>query len=1393
MKDQNKTKQQLIDKLVQVRQRGVELKAAGPECKQAEQEIHQRKEDWALIGLLNRAVNRGDTLQEILKLLTKETRRIFSCSGAASYLVSENKAHLVLHRNEILPARLKGRVEKLIGMKIPTEIRVPLKAGSQYLQILESRKPQIANGPETIEKLMGEFAENKILKRLVPEIYRILGIHSVMCAPLIADDQAIGLLDVSRGEPFTESDLRRLESISEQLTGIVARKRAEEALQESEERYRSLVESTEDSVYLVDKMGTYLFMNKNCLSRFDLPIGKVVGRPYGKFHSEEKTNEFCEKLKEVFETGRSVQYEHKSERDGLYFLRTLSPVEDHDGNSTAVTVISKDVTERKRAEELGKRKTALAMLSSAVAQRISSKLELDELLPEIVTAVHEAFEYYSVALFMVDEDAGCLKLQSVAGHSPDTSPKDFRIALGEGMTGYAAVTGETQAAGDVSQDPHYVRKAMEKTASELALHIKRGEKVIGVLDLQSDDYDAFDETDVGAMEALADQIAIAIENAQLFQETQRRTEEMAALRQVTLATLSTLERDQVFEIMLDQLGAVIAYDNAAIKILTPDGREKMIAGRGPIIREQIMWDGIDAKDNKLVQEMRETRWPIVVHDTHTDERFEKVGNWEAFHSWATAPLFVRDNLIGFLVVEKTSSGFFDEKAAQLLADFSHAAAIALENARLYEDVSKELAERKQTEEALQESEERYRSLFERNLAGVYLTTFGGQVLDCNEAFVQILGFDSREEVLSCRALELYYDAADRERFITQLLKQRTLTGYEWCLRRKDGSPIWVLENSNLIPGGDGTPAFLQGTLIDITELKRAEREIRGISQFQESIIDNANVWLNVLDERANIILWNKAAEAISGYSREEVVGHDKIWEWLYPDETYRKRLLDQATRNLATREAVEDLETTIQCKDGQQRIISWDQRNLIGDTGEPIGSIALGRDVTQQKNAEERVQYQADLLQHVSDAIVSTDLEFNVKSWNRAAEEIYGWEAGEVMGKPFHKVTQLEYPHVRMEDVVDKFFKKGFWQGEVIQKHKDGTAVDILASVSLVKDRGGNPEGAVAVSRDITERKRADEALRKSKARCSELVERSKDGIAVIQDGVVKFVNSAATELFGYSLEEVMEKSFLEFIPASSREVVQKRYTDRMAGKEVPSIYEIELLREDGSNVAVELNAGRVELEGKAADLVFIRDITDRKLAAEQLRKALEGTIQAIGLTTETRDPYTAGHQRRVTQLGVAIAKEMGLSQEQIKGIRVAGLVHDIGKMSIPAEILSKPTKLTDLEFHLVQGHPQVAYDILKTIEFPWPVAQIVLQHHERMDGSGYPHGTKGEEIMLEARILAVADVVEAMASFRPYRPALGIDRALEEISQNKGILYDTDVVNACTRLFAEKQFQFED
>lgn len=230
-------------------------------------------------------------------------------------------------------------------------------------------------------------------------------------------------------------------------------------------------------------------------------------------------------------------------------------------------------------------------------------------------------------------------------------------------------------------------------------------------------------------------------------------------------------------------------------------------------------------------------------------------------------------------------------------------------------------------------------------------------------------------------------------------------------------------------------------------------------------------------------------------------------------------------------------------------------------------------------------------------------------------------------------------------------------------------------------------------------------------------------------------------------------------------------------------------------NVANALRRRKLEIQSRTHRKELERTVLERtkalRLALRNVRRSMEGIIHAMALAIETRDPYTAGHQARVTKLAMTIGRELNMPLKQVEAIRMAGMIHDVGKIAVPAEILSKPGKLTNIEFSLIKTHPTVGYHILKDIDFPHPIAQIVLQHHERLDGSGYPKGAAKDEILIQAKIIAVADVVEAMASHRPYRPSLGLEKAIWEIRQNKGILYEPQIAEICINLFQNKGFRF--
>jgi len=467
-----------------------------------------------------------------------------------------------------------------------------------------------------------------------------------------------------------------------------------------------------------------------------------------------------------------------------------------------------------------------------------------------------------------------------------------------------------------------------------------------------------------------------------------------------------------------------------------------------------------------------------------------------------------------------------------------------------------------------------------------------------------------------------------------------------------------------------------------------------------------------------------------------------------------------------------------------------------------------------KKAMRERKILMQGILDSAMDCIISMDEEGLIVEFNRAAEKMFGHKRENVMGRelagviipPALRETHRHGVKRWLSGHADQWINNRM---ETTGMRADGSEFPVELSITAIQQTDTLLFSGFI--RDLSETKRIEQALQKQVIEEEEsrramllMLEDLNDSTANIEQAKKEWehtFDAVTSPVFlhdGNGHIVRANRSYAEYAGMPIKEVIGKPYWQVFPKRDGPlsgclfaggnSKSEEEIRTEDGKIFLSRSYAISGE-PGKTYAVHFMEDMTERIQLSDKLHESLEGTIQAIAAAEEVRDPYTAGHQNRVAEIACAIGREMGLPADQTEGIHMGGRIHDIGKIHLPSEILSKPTRLTAIEYSLIQSHSEVGYDLLKDIDFPWPVADIAHQHHERMDGTGYPQGLKGDEICLEARIVAVADVVEAMTNHRPYRAGLGIEKALAEIERGRGSIYDTDVADACLHLFHEQGF----
>jgi len=650
-------------------------------------------------------------------------------------------------------------------------------------------------------------------------------------------------------------------------------------------------------------------------------------------------------------------------------------------------------------------------------------------------------------------------------------------------------------------------------------------------------------------------------------------------------------------------------------------------------------------------------------------------------------------------------------------------------------------ERKWAEEALRESEERFQQVAEHAQEWIWEVDAHGSYTYSSPIVEEILGYKPEEVVGKKHFYDLFHpeDREELKKAAFEVFAQKQ-SFREFINRnmRKDGETVWLSTSGVTILDEEGNLLGYRGADIDTTERKQAQEALRESEERLKILFEFAPDGYYVNNLKGTFIDGNKAAEEITGYKREELMGKSFLkLKLLPPNQIPRAAAL--LVQNALGKPTGPD-EFTLNQKDGSQ--VPVEIRTFpIKVKGQTL-VLGIARDITERKRAEEELRRSLEETARGQRMLLALSQAAQTVQRAHTPEEVYRIVGDEVSGLGYHVAVfslTADRAHLAMSHLS---FEPALLQ-----------AAENLSGLSAQDFR-----------------------------------------FAIVPGGIHDQIISEGRSIF---LEPVFE-SMAEALPKLAHPLIgriaamlgleQAVYAPLRVGGETHGSLIVTgtgLTEADMPAVTAFANQTAIALDSARAE-------EELRQSYVKLRRTLEETVNTLVSAIEMRDPYTGSHQRRVTQLACAIANEMGLPEEQIEGVHMAGLIHDLGKITVPAEILSKPSRLAELEFGLIKMHPQVGYDVLKEMDFPWPVAQMVLQHHERMDGSGYPQGLSGEEIILETRILGVADVVEAMASHRPYRSARGIDKALEEISQNKGLLYDPEVVVACVTAPTEKGFTFD-
>ncbi len=1174
-----------------------------------------------------------------------------------------------------------------------------------------------------------------------------------------------------------------------------------EALKKSGELLlQAVLDASEGIIFAKDLKGRYILANPAFSRLFNRPVEDIIGKKDEELFSKEEAELLRARDSIVLETGKPLSSADRLTIGGKerVFVSTKVPLRNEAGKIIGLSGFATEITDEIQVRDKIAHLNQTLRAIRTVNQLITKEKNRDRLLQGTCGLLVKTRGYNSAWITLLDDHKNLVAFYH-AGLGNEAKPLNRMLKGGE--------------------LPECVRRALEKPSvvmieepatacnncpllgkspehRELTARLEYRGKVYGLVSVSLPQEYASIEEEQAILYELAEDLAFALHDIEVEEERQRAQE---ALRESEAHYRSIVENSHAGILVVDDAYRFIYVNDELCRILGRR-REEII---GHDFREFLDDESRDLVTDRYRRRQRGETVP----SRYEFNVIRKDGEKRRVESSST--------------VIRNSTGQV-KTIAQLL----------------------DITERVQAEEKLKESEEKYRSLIEDVLdsssVGIFILDSDFKVIWINRALERYFGL-RREEVIGVDKRELirnqikdiFEDPTGFAEKILTTYENNTYIEHFEChvLPGTNREERWLNHWSQPIRSGRYAGGRVEH-YTDITDRKKLETSLKDSEERIRLLIDTSPDAIFSADLNGRFTSANRVMMERLGYSQDELLTMN-IRDVIAPE--YVSLLTARIKRVLAGEALHEPGEYEVIGKNGQRFWIAVNSAPLYKND-EIIGFLGIARDVTEKVNLQRRLSAIHALGRKF---ILFQDEKKIAQAVVEAAREVLGMEdcslylVDDDKKRLYLQACLRNLPNELRELSLDSntgIIAAAARAGETIYipdvsqdpRYLPGKAGSQSEVCVPLKVRGRvigvlNTESPTRDAFSISDRRlletladTAAVALENARLfnslRCSEeqfrsVAESAADAIIIGDDeGKIVFWNKAAQDIFGYTAEEVVGRSIAILIPKRFRDAFTNRMErQRQTGKLITSKKRVTRpgLRKDGSEFPAEISYAGWKVGDKNFSAAVIRDITERLTAEEVLRESyerlqrtMEGIIEALEAAIELRDPYTAGHQLRVAKLAVAIAEEMGIPAEQISGLRYACLVHDIGKLAVPAEILSKPSSLTDTEFALIKLHPQQAYDILKEIDFPWPVADIVLQHHERLDGSGYPQGLKGEEIMLEARILAVADIVEAISSHRPYRPALGTEVALAEIKEKRGKLYDPNVVDACIAVF-EKGFLF--